>query len=53
MITLKVIGSRRNTLAVHHLDTYAELHELVAVYEALGYEAKSLVVEDHREERAA
>ena len=53
MILLKVIGARRNTLAVHHLDTYAELDELVAVYETLGYEPKSLVVEDQREEQAA
>ena len=53
MIILKVLGARRSTLAVHHLDSHADLRELLAVYTTLGYKPEALVVQDGREEQAA
>jgi hypothetical protein len=53
MITLKVQGARRSTLAVHQLDSYADLRELLAVYEALGHKPEALIVDDQQEDQAA
>jgi hypothetical protein len=53
MFVLKIQGARRSTLAVHQIDSYADLRELIAVYEALGYQPEALIVEDQREEKAA
>jgi hypothetical protein len=53
MIIVKVQGARRSTLAVHHLDSHADLRELLAVYEALGYKPEALIVEEEHEEKAA
>jgi hypothetical protein len=53
MLILKIQGARRSILAVHQLDSTADLHELIAVYEALGYQPEAFIVEDHREEQAA
>ena len=53
MYTLKVKGNRRNTLAIHHLDSRAELDEMLDVYRVLGYKPESLEVEERREEQAA
>ena len=52
MYTLIVKGARRATLAVHHLDSYADLSDLLEVYRALGYSAESLVVTDQQEKAA-
>jgi hypothetical protein len=52
MYTLIVKGARNSTLAYHHCDSNAELKELLAVYRALGYEDKSLLIEK-REAKAA
>jgi hypothetical protein len=53
MLILKIQGARRSTLAVHQLDSLADLRELMAVYLALGYQPEALIVEDRGEERAA
>lgn len=53
MYTLKVLGNRRNTLAYHRCDTLTELHELLAVYAALGYAPEALIVEERPAEQAA
>ena len=53
MYVLKVIGARRSVLAYHTLETSAELDELLAVYQALGYTPEALVVEKREKERAA
>lgn len=53
MYTLIIKGARRATLAVHHCETFADLRELLAVYQALGYAPEALVVEDERPAQAA
>lgn len=53
MYVLKVIGARRSVLAYHTCDTTTELHELLAVYAALGYPTEALQVEKREKERAA
>jgi hypothetical protein len=53
MYVLKVIGARRSVLAYHTCESSAELDELLAVYQALGYAPESLVVEKREKERAA
>ena len=52
MYTLLVKGARRATLAVHHLDSYADLCDLLEVYRALGFGPDALVVVDQRERAA-
>jgi hypothetical protein len=51
--TLKILGIRRNVLAVHHCDSYADLSELLETYRALDYKPEALVVEDRSDEQAA
>lgn len=53
MFVLKIIGARRSTLAYHTCVTMAEVEELKSVYRALGYEEKSLVVEEREMQQAA
>jgi hypothetical protein len=53
MYILIVKGARRSTLAVHHCDSTADLHELLAIYRALGYSPESLLVEERPAEQAA
>lgn len=53
MYTLRIIGARRSTLAIHHCDNYTDLQELLSVYAALGYAATALVVEERAEAAAA
>lgn len=53
MYILKIIGARRSTLAYHTCSNLAEVQELQAVYRALGYEDKALVVEERDLEHAA
>lgn len=53
MYVLKVIGARRSVLAYHTCESHAELHELLAVYGALGYPEEALVVEKREKEQAA
>ncbi|HLJ66540.1 MAG TPA: hypothetical protein VKX16_04185 [Chloroflexota bacterium] len=54
MYTLKILGARRSTIAVHRCETYADLRELLAVYHSLGYAPEALVVEEQQaSERAA
>jgi len=45
MYTLIVKGPRRATLAVHRIDTEAELRELQAVYLLLGHPPEMLLVQ--------
>jgi hypothetical protein len=52
MYTLMVKGARRATLAIHHLDSYTDLCDLLEVYRALGYGPDALVVMDEREKAA-
>lgn len=53
MYLLKIKGMRNSTLAYHRFDSYADLLELVAVYEALGYKPEALVVEEVAADQAA
>lgn len=53
MFVLQVVGARRNVLAYHTALTGADLEELLAVYRALGYDEKALVVEEQDLKRAA
>lgn len=53
MYTLTIIGTRRNALAVHQCESYADLRELLAVYAALGYAPEALQVELKHAEQAA
>jgi len=53
MYVLKVRGARNATLAYHKCETYAEIEELIAVYEALGHDRDKLIVEQATEEKAA
>lgn len=53
MYTLIVRGARRAILAVHRLDSYTDLTEMLAVYHALGFDAQALTVEEQRDEQAA
>lgn len=53
MYLLKIKGTRASTLAYHRCDSYADLRELIAVYQALGYKPEALVVEEQTEEQAA
>jgi hypothetical protein len=53
MYTLKILGIRRNTLAVHQCDSITDLRELLAVYRSLGYAPETLVVEERPVEQAA
>jgi hypothetical protein len=53
MYTLVVKGARRATLAVHKLESDADLRELIAAYHALGYTSDVLIVVKGSEEKAA
>jgi hypothetical protein len=53
MYLLKVKGMRNSTLAYHRCESYADLLELVAVYQALGHKPEALLVEEISAEKAA
>jgi len=53
MYILKVIGARRSVLAYHSFEAYADLREMLHVYEALGYTTEQLIVEKRTAEKAA
>jgi hypothetical protein len=53
MYVLIVKGARRATLAYHRCESYADLQEMLAVYQALGYTPESLLVEKADKEKAA
>jgi hypothetical protein len=53
MYILKVRGARNATLAYHKCETYTEIEELIAVYQALGHEPDKLLVEQVTEDKAA
>jgi hypothetical protein len=50
---LVVKGPRRATLAVHRLNSHADLREFIDVYHALGFSDESLQVCERDEEQAA
>jgi hypothetical protein len=52
MYLLKIQGARRSTLAVHRCDTPADLRELLAVYQALGYKPETLQIEAEHQNQA-
>ena len=52
MYTLIVKGARRATLAIHQLESYPDLCDLLEVYRALGYSSEALIVTD-RQDKAA
>lgn len=53
MYILKVRGARNATLAYHKCENYAQVEELIAVYQALGHEPDKLIVEQVTEDKAA
>lgn len=53
MYLLKVKGMRNSTLAYHRCESYGDLLELVAVYEALGHKPEALIVEEIATDQAA
>ncbi len=53
MYVLKVKGARNSTLAYHYIDSEADLRELMAIYESLGYSREALIVEERSADRAA
>jgi hypothetical protein len=53
MYQLKVKGMRNSTLAYHRCDSYADLLELVAVYQALGHKLEALLIEEIATDKAA
>jgi len=53
MYVLKVKGARNSTLAYHYINSDADLRELVAIYQSLGYSRESLVVEERSADQAA
>ncbi len=53
MYQLKVKGMRNSTLAYHRFDSYADLLEFVAVYQALGHKPEALLIEEIAADKAA
>lgn len=53
MYQLKVKGMRNSTLAYHRFESYADLLEIVAVYQALGHKPEALLIEEVAIDQAA
>lgn len=53
MYLLKILGTRRSTLAYHYCDSLTEVNELLSVYRALGYADSALLVEERTNEKVA
>ena len=52
MYLLIVKGARRATLAVHKVESEADLRELQDIYLRLGHPPEALLVEDRRQKAA-